>query len=240
MRSVTLSRWLDEKWYPGISGNWDDALLRQRVLQHVGPAVRLLDLGAGAGIVPQMNFKELVAHAAGVDLDERVCANPFLHAGHIGAIESLPLPDQSFDVVVCDNVLEHLDQPARVFAEVRRVLRPGGVFLAKTPNRHHYMPLIARATPLWFHRFINRARGRASIDTFPTRYRANSRKDLARLAREAGLEIASLQTVEGRPEYLRMWPVTYVAGHLYERLVNRFAALAGVRVILIVEMRRPA
>lgn len=237
---MTLTRWLDEKWYPGISGNWDDALLRQEVLRHVGPAVRLLDLGAGAGIVSQMNFKDLVAHAAGVDLDGRVCTNPFLHGGHLGSIESLPFPDESFDVVVCDNVLEHLDQPARVFSEVRRVLRPGGVFLGKTPNRYHYMPLVARATPLWFHRFVNRARGRASIDTFPTRYRANSRKDLARLAREGGLELVALQTVESRPEYLRMWPITYLVGHLYERLVNRFEALAGARVILIVEMRRRA
>jgi SAM-dependent methyltransferase len=187
-----------------------------------------------------MNFKDLVAHAAGVDLDERVGTNPFLHAGHLGSIDSLPFPDESFDVVVCDNVLEHLDQPARVFSEVRRVLRPGGVFLGKTPNRYHYMPLVARATPLWFHRFVNRARGRASIDTFPTRYRANSRKDLARLAHEGGLELVALQTVEGRPEYLRMWPITYLVGHLYERLVNRFEALAGARVILIVEMRRRA
>ncbi|MEI2780661.1 MAG: hypothetical protein V9H25_05130 [Candidatus Competibacter sp.] len=43
-----------------------------------------------------------------------------------------------------------------VFREVARVLKRGGVFLFKTPNKTHYMPTIARLTPHRFHQFVNR------------------------------------------------------------------------------------
>jgi 2-polyprenyl-3-methyl-5-hydroxy-6-metoxy-1,4-benzoquinol methylase len=81
-----------------------------------------------------------------------------------------------------DNVLEHLYEPEEVFREVARVLKPGGVFLFKTPNKWHYMPTIAQLTPHGFHRAVNRWRGRAEIDIFPTRYRANTYADVAHLA----------------------------------------------------------
>lgn len=232
-------RSLDQRWYAGVNDNWDDTLFREAILRHVQPQSRLLDLGAGAGIVTQMNFRGLAAHVCGVDLDERVVQNPYLDEAHVGSGEQLPLPADSFDVVFADNVLEHLPDPQRVFAEVHRVLKPGGVFLAKTPNKWHYMPMIARLTPHAFHGFYNRLRGRASVDTFPTRYKANSRGDLARLASATGLGIESLRVIESRPEYLRINAAAYAAGFAWERLLNSSKLLEGLRILLVVEMRKP-
>jgi 2-polyprenyl-6-hydroxyphenyl methylase/3-demethylubiquinone-9 3-methyltransferase len=48
----------------------------------------------------------------------------------------MPYPDRSFDVAVCVDVLEHVDSVPRVLDEVRRVLRPGGVFCFDTINRN--------------------------------------------------------------------------------------------------------
>ena len=42
-------------------------------------------------------------------------------------------------------------------------LKPGGCFFGKTPNRNHYMPLAARLTPLSFHKWFNKKRGRPEI-----------------------------------------------------------------------------
>lgn len=237
MRSLVA--WMDRRLYPGAGKNWDDDLFRERILASLKPEAALLDVGAGAGIVPQMNFRGRARRVCGVDPDPRVTANPHLDEGREGVGEHIPWEDGSFDVVVADNVLEHLDHPAEVFREVARVMRPGGLFLAKTPNRTHYMPLIARLTPTRFHRWVNRMRGREAEDTFPTRYRANCRADLHRLAAEVGLEVEAIELVEGRPEYMRLTAPTYALGWLYERFVNRFEFLAPMRILLVVTLRKP-
>jgi SAM-dependent methyltransferase len=48
----------------------------------------------------------------------------------------LELPDDSFDVVVAGELLEHLRDPQRLVADVRRVLRPSGIFVASVPNAY--------------------------------------------------------------------------------------------------------
>lgn len=234
-----MVRWLDAKLYPTFQHRWDDSLFRQRIFSRLGGGrLDVLDLGAGAGIVEQMDFRGHARRLCGIDPDPRVVENPYLDEGRVGVGESIPYPDDSFDLVFADNVLEHLSDPAAVFAEVARVLRPGGVFLAKTPNKWHYVPLIARLTPHGFHRWVVRWRGRAGDDVFPTCYRANSRADIRRLAVASGLEVVRIELIEGRPEYLRFSAVTYVLGWLYERLVNGVPGLAGLRVLLVAELRK--
>jgi SAM-dependent methyltransferase len=234
-----LTSWMDRAWYPNHQRNWDDRLFRERILESLTPQSVVLDVGAGAGIVEQMNFRGAGGRVCGIDLDPRVTSNPMLDEGKLGNAEEIPYPAGTFDLVFADNVLEHLENPLRVFKEVHRVLSPGGVFLLKTPNLWHYMPTIARMTPHSFHRLVNRMRGRAEADTFPTRYRANTRRAIAKLASESGLTIESLETVEGRPEYLRMSAPTYIAGALYERLVNATELLAPFRILLICKLRKP-
>lgn len=234
-----VRNWLDRGRYREFETRWDDRLLREVVLRELGPEKDLLDLGAGAGIVSEMNFKGHARRVCGVDPDPRVTLNPNLDEGRQGVGESIPYDDSSFDVVVCDNVLEHLDDPISVFREVNRVLRPGGIFLAKTPNRWHYVAIGASMTPHEFHRQFNQARGRSAVDTFPTRYRANSRGQLKGIARESGLVLASVEFFEGRPEYLRRWGVLYMLGAAYEWLVNSTRVLAPIRVVLIAKFTKP-
>jgi hypothetical protein len=106
-------------------------------------------------------------------------------------------------------------------------------FLFKTPNRWHYMPVIAQLTPTRFHKFFNRLRGRAAVDTFPTLYRANSTRTIHRLSARSGFAVKSLRFVEGRPEYLRFSTLTYLMGATYERLMNRFDVLSRFRIVII-------
>ncbi len=230
---------LDNKLYPGQARNWDDSLFRERILRHLTSTSVILDLGAGAGIVQQMNFKGLAAKVCGVDLDPRVTDNPMLDEGRVSDAGGIPFADDVFDLVFSDNVFEHLADPLVVLGEVRRVLKPGGVLLFKTPNKTHYMPMIARLTPHRFHRFVNRLRGRADVDTFPTLYRSNTHRDVRDLAAQSGFRIKSIERIEGRPEYMRIsWP-TYLLGAAYERVVNASSVLAKFRILLIVELQKP-
>lgn len=233
-----LTQWMDEKLYPQYAGHWDDEMFRQRILSVIKPEHDVLDLGAGAGIVSQMNFKGLARKICGVDLDPRVTENPMLDEGRLSDAGAIPYPDASFDLVFSDNVLEHLSEPAAVFREVARVLKPGGLFLFKTPNRWHYVPMIASITPDSFHDFVHRWRGRKTPDVFPTHYLANSKGDVEKLATENGFSVVRIERIEGRPEYLRKTFITYVVGAAYERLVNLASVFEPLRVILIGTLRR--
>ena len=130
-----LTRWMDRVLYPRHTTNWDDQLFREIIATHIRPDSTVLDLGAGAGIVPQMNFRGLASRVCGVDPDPRVAENQYLDEAKVGLGDAIPYPDDTFDVVFADNVLEHLEHPDQVFREVARVLKPGGIFLTKTPNR---------------------------------------------------------------------------------------------------------
>jgi SAM-dependent methyltransferase len=237
---TSLIEHIDDAFYPGVGQNWDDALFRERIQRHLRADSVALDFGAGAGIVKEMNFKSAVARMCGIDIDPRVMRNPMLHEAKLSDGTGIPYGDETFDLVFADNVLEHLSAPATVFSEIHRVLKPGGLFLFKTPNKWHYMPVIARFTPHWFHQWVNRERGRLGVDTFPTLYRANSVTSLRKLATAANFEVLKIERVEGRPEYLRVtWP-TYLIGVLYERLVSSVTFLAVFRVLLIGQLRKPA
>ena len=238
MTSSTIRK-LDARLYPGHEKRWDDKLFREYVLRVLRADDKLLDLGAGSGRVSEMNFRGIVSCACGVDPDARVMDNPYLDDAKIGVGEKIDYPTSFFDVVISDNVLEHLDTPGLTFLEINRVLKPGGLFLFKTPNKYHYMPLVAALTPTWFHKLFNRARGRREDDTFPTRYRANSTKQVTRLARSSGFEIIELQKFEGRPEYLRFSSISYLLGYAYERFVNSAPLLSGLRILLIGQLQKP-
>lgn len=235
------TRWIDRVFFPKHGPNWDDEMFRSRILRHLDPRAVCLDYGAGRGNVAQMNFKGLAALVAGVDPESEVMSNPFLDDARLLDLSKnrIPYDDATFDVVFADNVIEHIQDPGQVLAEVCRVLKPGGSFLAKTPNRWHYMPTIARFTPMSFHRFYNRLRGRDVIDTFPTVYALNTRGDVERFAKKAGLLVESVQFVEGRPEYLRINALTYLFGLAYERTVNALALFEPLRCVMFIELRKP-
>jgi ubiquinone/menaquinone biosynthesis C-methylase UbiE len=234
-----LVNWIDRTFYPKFERNWDDKMFRAAIQKHLTPRSVVLDVGAGAGIVEEMHFRGDVAWICGIDLDPRVEQNNKLDEGKHADAGQIPYEDNLFDVVFADNVMEHLEDPKTVFAEISRVLKPGGILLFKTPNRSHYMPLIARLTPHRFHQFINKLRGRAAEDTFPTCYLSNSVEQVTDLAAKTGLEIVDSQRVEGRPEYLRFSFVTYLFGLLYESIVNISPLLSRYRILLIIELRKP-
>jgi SAM-dependent methyltransferase len=231
--------WLDRTLYADCDKNWDDTLFRQRILDVLCPDHVVLDLGAGAGIIPAMNFKGRARRVCGIDLDPRVVSNPYLDEGRRCNANAIPYPPAQFDLVFSDNVLEHLAEPGIVFGEVARVLKPGGVFLFKTPNKWHYVPTIARMTPHAFHAYVSRWRGRIAEDVFPTLYRANTAGAARQLAAASGLEFVAVERIERRPEYLRFSGPTYLAGAAYERVVNSSSLFAALRVLLIGTLRKP-
>lgn len=107
----------------------------------------LLDVGCG-----EMPFRPLLpatVHYTGLDIPQAASFGMSDHA-QIVAFDglSIPFPDNSYDVLLCTEVLEHAVDPMTLIAEMHRVLRPGGVLFATIPfaaRVHH--------APYDFHRF---------------------------------------------------------------------------------------
>jgi SAM-dependent methyltransferase len=96
------------------------------------PRPRVLDVGCGVRPYEHL-FTPHVSEYVGVDV-----ANPA--ADLEGSVEEVPVPDGSFDLVLCTQTLEHALDPARAVHELRRVVAPGGRVLASTHGVQVYHP----------------------------------------------------------------------------------------------------
>jgi len=123
---------------------------------------RVLDVGCG--LKPYYPFFAAASDYVGVDL----VASP--SADLVGPIEALPVDDGSFDIVLCTQVLEHVDEPALAVRELHRVTKPGGRVLASThgvqvfhPNPNDYW----RWTQTGLGRLFEQNGAWASLDVAP-------------------------------------------------------------------------
>ena len=95
---------------------------------------RILDVGCGTGTM--LTYLASYGQAQGVDIDEEAvgyCRERGLTDVRLGAAETLPFEDGSFDLVTALDVVEHLDDDAAALREIRRVLRPRGKVLVTVP-----------------------------------------------------------------------------------------------------------
>jgi ubiquinone/menaquinone biosynthesis C-methylase UbiE len=158
----------------------------------------------------------------------------------VASAYALPYADESFDVVTCKCVLEHLKEPLSALKEVGRVLKDDGLFVFLTPSRYDYVSLISRVIPNRLHPSIVRSlEGRSEPDTFPTYYRANSARQLRRLASQAGFDVEMLQYRNHYPYLLRFSPLLFRVGVLYDRLITHFRSLQFLRGFLIGVLKKP-
>jgi SAM-dependent methyltransferase len=94
--------------------------------------LRVLDVGCG-----DRPYERLLSGAAEI-VGFDVPGNP--HADLHGSIDAIPVPDASFDVVLCLQVLEHVPDPAAAVRELGRAVRPGGRVLLSTHGVYPYHP----------------------------------------------------------------------------------------------------
>ena len=100
-------------------------------LDRLGPGL-VLDLGTGVG--DHLSLLSSRGPVIGTDVSLSALQHASGAPRTVADGARLPFADGSFGAVVCTEVLEHVDDPAAVFAEMRRVLRPGGRMYVTTPN----------------------------------------------------------------------------------------------------------
>lgn len=119
-------------------------------VMHIDPkGKRTLDVGCGGGILAE-EFARMGCELTGVDPSAPSIATARAHAAQsrltidyrVAGGEHLPFEDNSFDIVYCCDVLEHISDLKQVIAETARVLKPGGVYFYDTINRTRLSRLI--------------------------------------------------------------------------------------------------
>ncbi len=117
------------------------AVCAAHLLPHLKPGMRLLDLGCGPGTI-SVGLADAVAPGAlhGIDMEVsqiEMASAAATAGGHgkavfqVGDATDLPFEDAFFDVAHCHALLNHAPDTQAVLAEVKRVLKPGGLFSAR-------------------------------------------------------------------------------------------------------------
>jgi SAM-dependent methyltransferase len=122
----TYRRWVQET--PNPSRDRLRSWLAERAA--ATPAGALV-LDAGAGEAP---YRDLFAHASYESADfEKVEGKDYAASTYVCDLNSIPVEDGRFDVVICSQVLEHVPDPESVLRELRRVVKPGGEVWLSAP-----------------------------------------------------------------------------------------------------------
>lgn len=160
-------------------------------------------LEAGCGSASHLSIPD-DATLVGIDISNRqLSRNTRLNEAIVGDIQVFPLPNESFDLVVCWDVLEHLPDPEKALFNLFEAARPGGLVLLAFPNLLSLKGLVTRFTPffvhLWFYRYIiGDHRDPKDMDQFPTYLRwAMTPANVTELARTRGLHVSFFLRYEG-------------------------------------------
>ncbi len=192
----------------------------------------ILDVGCGRGsyIEDQISmrknlriFKGKVKKVIGIDVDHTAAKNPFITDFFLIKNGKWAINDNSIDLVICDNVLEHVAKPDLFFTQLNRVVKPGGYICIRTPNACSYIALFSKLIPNKYHSKVTDVvqDGRKEEDVFPAYYRCNTVRKIKSWLNLYNYE-HSVYGYEAEPSYLSFCKMAYWLGVLHQRFAPGF------------------
>lgn len=196
---------------PSFKHRWE--VFDEAIQKYLTPESVWLDLGCGDNATVR-EFGNLAKQAVGVDIiRHEQLAGPFVLAD----IRHLPFADASIDLITLRFVAEHFADRQSYFAELHRVLKPGGRIILLTTNIASpfiFLPRLILPYPLK-HAIITKIFKVADEDIFPTYHKANSRHALLAIN---GFSIEHFEYISDL-NYTRKWMfIIFLVWHLGTRL----------------------
>lgn len=214
-------------------------IFESEVNNRLEPVSTLLDAGCGRTAPVLEKYLGRAGRLIGVDLVEFSPRVEGLEL-HCSDLSRIPVEDACVDVVMARSVMEHVTEPRKVYAEIYRILRPGGHFVFLTANLWDYASLIARIVPNRFHPWVvSKVEGREPEDVFPTAYQTNTRGAVNRLAKQAGLEIVSFNYLGQYPSYFMFNGFLFLLGTAYEKTIASVPVLNRLQGWILATLRKP-
>jgi len=210
----------------------------------ITPGANWLDVGCGHHLLPPWRLeqeKELFGKAGvvvGIDFDfPSLIKHKTVSLKVQGTADRLPFKDDYFDAATANMVVEHLDNPRIQFAEINRVLKPGGIFIFHTVNETGYFAVMRKITPkVLVKKLAGLLDGRESGDVFEVHYKANRPEKIESLARETGFEVEKIKLISSDAVFARVPPLA-VLELLWIRLLMR-RSLRRLRTNIIVVLKK--
>src|SRR5665213_3846614 len=134
------------------TGEYSMQTVHRLITDRISPkGARIYEAGGGsASYVPQSILTN--AHVTVVDIDrDQLQRNKYADVAVLGDIQTQAFPRDSFDLVVCYNVIEHLDSPDKAIRRFYDALAPGGLLFIAAPNPKSFSGWVTKITPHWFH-----------------------------------------------------------------------------------------
>lgn len=164
-------------------------------------ALRVLEAGCGsmAHIQKRSNW-----HVTGIDISRKqLDRNEHIDEKICGDLQTYEFPSETFDMIICWWVLEHLSRPKAALRGFIRWIKPGGLIVLAVPNVLSFKGLVTKFAPHWFHVWVYRKilkRPDAGVDD-QAPFKAYMRlvtapHQLVKFAEEHGLSIRLLGTWE--------------------------------------------
>jgi SAM-dependent methyltransferase len=180
------------------------------------PQPTVLDIGCGNGFDGDVPLQRSIAEAAGsyvgIEPDPEIALGQYFTETHRCLFEHAPLAAGSVDVAYAVMVLEHLSYPGAFWDKVHEVLAEGGVFWALTVDARHLFARLSlwadwlKVKDCYLDRFLGRALEAGWYKNYPTYYRSNTPRRIARLAQSfRSCECISFSTVGQWSPYLPGW-----------------------------------
>ena len=198
--------------------------------------VRVLEAGCGSASMVHMPTDSYVV---GIDISPRqLDRNTGLDEKLLGDIQSYPIPEKAFDLVICWDVLEHIERPDAAIRNLSRGIDDGGLLLLAMPNIRSLKGLVTKLTPhrfhVWMHRtvFGHAGAGLDGQSPFPTHMpRSMALRPVLELARGCGLEVVHLSLTESAYQE-RLRRHLRVDGRLWKPICRAFRLMTLGRLSL--------
>ena len=231
-----LAQRLKNKYFPQ---DHPYRIFEREVDDYLRPEHTLLDAGCGRTAPILEKYRNKARRLIGVDLVDFAPAAEGLELHHCN-LGAMPIEDNCVDVMMARSVMEHITDPARVYRESFRVLKPGGHFIFLTANLWDYASIIATLIPNRFHPWIvAKTEGRKEHDVFPIAYRTNTRSAVKKWADHAGFEIVSFRYLGQYPSYFMFNGFLFWLATGYEKLISRVPFLNFLQGWIFVTLRKP-
>jgi len=187
-------------------------------------------LEAGCGSASHFQFKQR-ARITGIDVSEKqLQRNNCLFKAILGDVQYYDFAPETFDVIICWAVLEHLPRPELALNKFKRAVKKDGYIVLQTPNIFSLKGLMTKFTPLRFHTwyyknlFGRKKAGQDDVGPFKTYLRRTIAPDqIRKFAAQNGLQTVFFEKGDlGDKAY---WKRKNRAGRFFIRVYNALRAL---------------